>query len=575
MNRAARRKRAKSKNNQWNNQRLQQLLKEGVDLQRQGDYDKAAAIYHDILRQCPTHYDAMQLLGAIASHRNKWEEARDWYIRSLKLRPDQANVWFNLARVYYCVRALDGAVEAFGKAIECKPDYADAYYNRGTSYCDRLHLEEAVADFEKALALQPDHPLAGRSLALAYRDMYRYDDAIAKLKDQIERHPENDVLHTTIALVYRDIGDKDAAIVHLKRALELNPGHAETHYKLSVLHHKKEQLEQHIPGLETLLEKEGRPNHELVYLHFALAKSYDDLGDYNKAFEHYDAGNEYERSGVSYTTDKVRGYFKRIEKVFTPLLFEKGAPEAGVSSHTTPIFILGMPRSGTSLMEQIISSHSDVEAAGERDELHYVVTGNPWEKRENYLDAVTGYDAKQFAEMGAEYQKRLEARFGTPAYLTDKMPMNFHYVGMIKLMLPHAKVIHCVRHPLDTCLSVYRRLFWGRQPYAYNQTELAEHHQLYQELMAYWHSVLPGFIHDVNYETLIENPEQEIAAMLDFCGLEWQDSCINFHKNKSSVVRTASAEQVRQPLYKDSMQGWKRYQDYIQPMIDVLGIEPV
>lgn len=568
MNRAQRRKQSKAQSKQNVNLSIAQYLQMGLAHHTKGEFAAAEQIYRQILARHPDHIDALQLLGTIAIHFQHYTEAKALMTRSLELKPDQPNVWYNLARAHYLCREMLPSVEANTRAIALNPDHGEAYYNRGNVYAELKEYEKSIADYKQAVRIDPLHWDAARNMALTYKEMQDYDSCIAQFNAMLQQFPNDAQIHRALGLVMRDIGDLSNAQMHLEKAAELAPGDAEIWYNLGLVKKYQPQDRQQIDQMEDLSKRPSCTPRDLTFFHFALAKAYEALKEYQPAFAHYDEGNRLVRATLDYDTARVKTYFERIQSIFTPEFISKNSSSVPSVPTTTPIFILGMPRSGSTLVEQILSSHSEVTGAGEQDDLHYVVTGNPWEKREDYLNVVGGMSSEQFRAFGDAYQMQMK-RFGNAAYLCDKMPRNFHFVGMIKLMLPHAKVIDCSRNPLDTCASIYKHLFFGHHPYAYDQKELAEHYLLYQELMRYWRMAVPGFVYSLRYEKLIENPESEIRSLLAFCGLQWQENCLKFHDSERSV-RTASAVQVRQPLYKDAMQSWKRYADYITPMSDVL-----
>lgn len=250
-------------------------------------------------------------------------------------------------------------------------------------------------------------------------------------------------------------------------------------------------------------------------------------------------------------------------------LFDKHADRETGAGERVPIFIVGMMRSGTSLLEQMIASHSGVTGLGERSDLHYVITGRPLEERKDYLKKLASQSGSSLARMGKEYLG-LVGSMAKGRYFTDKMPGNFVYAGMIRLMIPHARIIHIERNAVDTCMSIYKRVFSGAHPYAYDHVELAAYYKDYKRLMTHWHEVLGQHILHISYETLIEQPEAEIRRVLAFCGLAYEPECLAFHANKRSV-HTASATQVRKPIYKDAIDSWKPYTPYIEALITHLG----
>jgi len=573
MNRAERRRQSKIQDKQNGNQNVTlnigQFLQLGIAHQARGELKQAEQVYRQILSVQPNQADALQLLGTIATQTGHHEQAKQLMHKSLSVNPNQPNVWYNLARAHYLSGERHESIAANTRAIALNPSHAEAYYNRANVQAEIRQYDAAIADYLQALRLDPNHWDAGRNLALTYREIQQHDACIDQLQRMIIQYPDDAQLHRSLGLTLRDVGDVAGAREHLTKAVALAPHDCELRYNLGLVKKYDAQDQVAIGEMEALAAQPNKPPQEGGYIHFALAKIYETLKDDAKAFTHYEQANAHIRSTIDYSTKRVEQYFDRLKAIFTPEFIARNQQQSEQALSKTPIFILGMPRSGSTLIEQILSSHSEVIGAGELDDLHLIVTGNPWEKRADYLTLLDQMKPEQFAAMGARYIEQMQ-RFGERPYVTDKMPRNAHHVGMIRLMLPQAKVIYCQRDPLDTCLSIYKHLFFGHHPYAYNQTEVAEHFLLQDELMQHWKRVMPGFVYDVSYEALVQNPEEQIRTLLDFCGLEWQENCLEFHRS-DRTVRTASAMQVRQPLYKDAMQSWKRYADYITPMRDVLG----
>ena len=304
-------------------------------------------------------------------------------------------------------------------------------------------------------------------------------------------------------------------------------------------------------------------------LNFALGKAFDDLGEGEEAFKCYIEGNRLYRKTLSFNIADEKKLFLRFKKMFDRDFFKKR--EGFGCSDSTPIFILGMPRSGSTLIEQILSSHPDIFGAGELSFTRRIVQT----KMSSNLDSMIPYTASRLkiddvAKMGNEYVTRIRKLAPKAKFITDKMPANFLFIGMIKLMLPNAKIIHSVRSPEDTCLSIFKQNFIGTHDYAYDMTELGQYYRLYSDIMNHWHTQFPGVIYDIKYEHLIANQEDETRKLLKFCNVEWDDNCLNFHKTARDV-HTASNVQVRQSIYSSSVAGWRRYEKQLQPLTNALG----
>ena len=288
--------------------------------------------------------------------------------------------------------------------------------------------------------------------------------------------------------------------------------------------------------------------------------------DSARAFHHLDTGNRLKRSTFSYDAAATGQWFNRIATAFTPELMAK-YQTAGAQSDL-PVFIIGMPRSGTTLVEQILASHPQVHGAGELSALSLAI-----EKAGTFPGSIGNWSADDLSRIGRDYLARIAPLANGKAHLVDKMPANFFYAGLIPLILSGARIIHCRRDPIDTCLSCYSKQFAGEQLFSYDQAELGQFHRDYQTLMAHWRTVLPAqcFI-EVDYESVVDDLEGEAKRLIDFIGLPWDDACLNFHQTRR-VVRTASVNQVRQPIYKTSKGRWQAHADHLRPLLAALGLK--
>ena len=330
----------------------------------------------------------------------------------------------------------------------------------------------------------------------------------------------------------------------------------------------------HLLTLEAIeADAANQAENEQMQVNFALGKAYADLGDHARSFRHWLQGNALKRRTLDYNEAATVDFFDRIRAVFTPELIAKATGQGDASR--LPIFILGMPRSGTTLVEQILASHRQVFGAGEIKDLDTVVRSVRVDgvQEAPYPDFVTAFGSQQLRQFGAEYVKRLRAYSATAERITNKMPSSFFYVGLIHLALPNARILHTRRNPIDTCVSCFSKLFTGAQNYSYELGELGRYYRKYDELMAHWRRVLPSdAMLDVPYEELVGDFEPWARRVIDFCGLPWDDACLAFHETKRPV-RTASASQVRMPIFKSSVGRWVAYKDLLEPLIRELPLE--
>ena len=372
--------------------------------------------------------------------------------------------------------------------------------------------------------------------------------------------------HCNLGIVLKDLGHLDEARRQITKAIELAPRKAVFHFNLTDTK-RMTAADPSLTAIEGLArEIDTLPADEQMHLHFALGKAYDDIGERDRSFSHLLAGNALKRRQAGYDEAGTLALFKRIQAVFIPeLVKDKGAVgKAGKD----PIFILGMPRSGTTLVEQILASHRQVFGAGELD-LFEQATADLVGKGA-FPEAVERLSAEDLEHLGRHYLAGLQAKAQGATRITDKMPRNFLFCGLIHLALPDARIIHTRRDPIDTCLSCFSKLFSRGHPYAYDLAELGRYYRGYEALMEHWRQVLPeGTLLEVRYEDVVADLEGQARRMLAFCGLEWDDACLAFHRTERPI-RTASAVQVRQPIYQTSVGRWRPDADLLKPLTDEL-----
>ena len=363
------------------------------------------------------------------------------------------------------------------------------------------------------------------------------------------------------------LGENDAAIDSLEKALTLRPDYASAHHNLSGLK-KYAKGDPHIAKMQSLLSNKNLSQSDQKFLCFALAKAYEDIGKHDALFEVLHKGNELRSLEIDSSIDEYQNNYSIFKKLFKssspivdkPLYYKKEL--------IRPIFIVGMPRSGTTLVEQILASHQEVYGAGELDTLKKVVNKN---LNGLLVTKKQGFVEKDFLPIRQEYFESLSRLNVTEGVITDKWPLNFQYIGFILRAFPEAKIIHLNRDPVATCWSIYKHYFSDiGNGWAYNLGDLVKFYGLYSELMNFWHELFPNKIYDINYEDLTISQEKETKKLLAFCELEWDENCLNFYTNTRDI-KTASASQVRKKMYQGSSENWKKYEQYIQPLVKGLS----
>ncbi|MCP4024353.1 MAG: tetratricopeptide repeat protein, partial [Desulfobacteraceae bacterium] len=434
-----------------------------------------------------------------------------------------------------------------------------AHTNLGNVFMAGGDLTNAEKCYQNALKIDPDHINALNNLGNARKKAGKPEAAESAYQKAIALKPDLAEAHSNLGVIFQENGQLEKAVASFKKAISINPALAETHKYLSFAVRHTE-YDQDIKAMERLYNQKTITPQQRMFLGFALGKAFEDLKEYDKAFEYIAQANRLMRSTIHFSIEETQTLFDRITKTFTKDFFdacnEFGHPDP------TPIFIIGMPRSGTTLVEQILASHSRVFGAGERNAF-MSLTQNILSRlfsTSHHPDTIKTFKTIS-QQIGQEYISTIRQQSHDAKHITDKMPYNFLLVGLIKTCLPNAKIIHCKRNPMATCFSIFKNHFPDTKAnlYAYDLNELGQYYNLYQSLMSHWKKVLPNYIHEINYEDLVSAQEKHTRQMLNFCNLPWDKQCLSFHKSKRKVA-TASAFQVRQPIYEDSVQFWKRYE---------------
>ena len=610
-------------------------LQIAVQHHQAGRLQQAERIYRQILREDPNQPDALHLVGLVAFQQNNSAAAIRDMRRAIELNPDSAPYHNNLASVYLAVRRLDEAAACCSRALQIRPDFAEARGNWGRVLAQRgdlpqaveayrlalgpnphspkLHfhlgealwrtdrIEEALDSFRTAVRLDPGNYDAYSMMGCVLLEAGRPDEAIDCFRRAVEIEPNGPDVHVNLGRALREAGQFDEAEACCLRALEidpqttaahyvfgailairgrfaeatdrfrevlaLEPDHADARLALAGLINDSSDLDEDPRRAEQRLRQENLPQLARCKLHFALGKDYDGRRQWERAFLHYREGNR--AANATFDQREFQQGVDAIIETFTDSLLAR-TPSDGRDSDL-PIYIVGMPRSGTTLIEQILSSHPGVAPGGEIGVMKIVGPLIPsFSSLDVYPRSVGRFDSNTIRRLADACLDRLRAIAGDADRATDKTPSNFLHLGMISLLLPNARVIHCRRHPLDTCLSCYFQYFPHRVDFAYDLDDLGVYYRHYRRIMEHWRPRLKLPILDVHYEELVANQEEVSRRLIDFCGLPWHDGCLDFHLNPRPV-HTLSNWQVRQPIYSNSIGRWKNYEQFLGPLKESLG----
>jgi tetratricopeptide (TPR) repeat protein len=537
--------------------------------QAQGRLDEAVACQERAIALKPDYVDAHNNAGLVLVSLGRMAEAVVHYEQALDLSPGHGNAHNNLGIALVALGRTSDAIVHYERALELNPADAKAHSNLGIALAAQGRGGEAIAHYEEALALNPEFADAHNNLGIKLQDQDRTEGAMAHYERALAIDPNHAEALNNVGNVFKERGRFEEAMAHYERAIAVQPSYAEAHYNRSEIKRFR-RADDDMAALEALADRADLPSNKALYAHFALAKAFDDTGDYARAFEHMRQGNALKRAQLDYDEPAVLALFQRISATFDRSLLER-LREAGDPS-SIPIFVLGMPRSGSTLIEQILASHPQIHGAGELMHLERTVgaltAGDP---PVPYPECVPAMDATALRQLGRDYLDHLPAVSSDKLRIVDKLPGNFLSIGLIRLILPHARIIHSMRDPMDTCVSCYSRLFTSGLHYTYDLAELGRYCRSYLKLMDHWRSVLPaGAMLDVSYEDVVDDLEGQARRLIDYCRLPWDDRCIAFHKTERPV-KTASAVQVRQPLSRGSLQRWRKYEAGLAPLQEALG----
>lgn len=534
----------------------------GGALKEQGKPDEAAGSFHKALLLNPDFAEAHNNLGSVLKEQGKLGEAVESFNKALKLQPDYADAHNNLGITLKEQGKSDEAIACYREALKLRPDMAEAYGNLGSVFKERRNLEPAIACYRQALKLRPDMADMHVGLGGALQMQGQLEEAIESFRKALALKPDCIGAYIGLAWVCRDTGQFDTAKTYLDQALAMEPENPAAWSVLPFLRKMTVGDQPWAEAAQRLLERGPKPPEEMG-LCYALGKYNDDTRQYDAAFSCYERANQLERrSAGAFNRDKVR---RHVDAIIAAHPIEAVRRQTGGSDSSRPLFIVGMPRSGTSLTEQILASHPDVFGAGE---LSF------WRQQvQKYLSIMPSWqhDVPLLQELSTQYEAELQRHSASALRVVDKMPGNFLYLGLIHAVFPQARILHTRRNPMDTCLSIYFQNLSGHD-YANDLDDLAFFYREYHRLMAHWRAVLPPEVFlDVSYEALVEDQEGWSQRVIEFIGLEWDERCLNFHETERKVG-TASNWQVRQKIYKTSKERWRNYEKFVGTLLPLLDL---
>jgi tetratricopeptide (TPR) repeat protein len=548
----------------------------GVARHAQGELEAAIAWYRRALTSGPDHPVVRNYLGLALRDHGKLDEAAACYQRALQLNPDYPDAYFNLGDVLFRQDDFAGAAAAYGRAVSLRPDHVDAHCHLGAALNAQGQAGEAAACYRRALELGPNRPQTCVDLGDAFYALEDLAGAEAAYRRALSLDAQCAEAHNGLAYVMEHQGRTQQAVEHATAALGLRPDWTEPLSTLAGLAANGycDFPESQAERLKTLAANANLAPSDASRLHFALAQLHERRGAYDDAFAAYRQANALQQR-LARQADQAFDA-RAHDEVIDGLIAAFGARFFGRThgfglDTETPVFIVGMPRSGTTLVEQILSRHPQVFAAGETNDGGRLVARLPelLGGAEGYPRCIERLDPTAARTLAGEYLQAIAARSGDAARVTDKSPLNYLYLGLLAALFPRARVIHCRRDPRDVCLSCYFQYF-GRAGFAWDLGDAGRYYRTYQRLMDHWRDVLPVHPLEVVYEDLVAHQEAVSRQMVAFCGLPWDERCLTFYESRRPV-HTASKLQVRRPIYATSVGRWRRYEKHLKPLLDALG----
>lgn len=582
---------------------INQKVNQAQEQQRNKQYNRAEQTYLELINII-RHPDIMHMYGNLLLETKQFTKAATIINNAIQINPKSAAYHSTLGLVFKNSGDLNSSIKSFREAISISPSFAPAYFNLGQIYRANKNWSKAMSFFKKGLSFDKKNLNAYLDIGNLLRDQLRWDEAIEFFHQALLINPNFARAHYNIALTQRDKGKHQLAFESAERSLDCYPRNPKAALLKGELLEHGGDITAAIQVYRDCLEMDNQfteaywsignisrnnfsdsdirnmsellmailPDSKKVYLYFSLAKAYEECGDFAKAFWNLSKGNELKNLQLEYNKEQHRVDLETIANTFSRKSLETLSQLT--NNKVRPIFVLGIPRSGTSLVEQILSSHSQVSGGGELNTMANIlfkvlpqITGVSWTESLNMLDQSI------LEKLASTYINQNKALIESNNYFTDKLPFNYIIIGLISVIFPNAKFIHIYKNPIDSCLSCYKQLFTAGQEFSYSLENLAEYYLDYQKLMRHWIATLPaGKIHNISYEELVEVPETEIRDLLKFVDIPFENECLDFHKT-TRKVSTASSGQVRQPLFKSALARWKNYQPYLKTLLETLPKE--
>jgi len=535
-------------------QAIKKAKKKGLDAK------KLQALANQSKVLAATEAPSQQELRNLFEHyqNGQFPEAEKLALSITREFPKDPVAWKVLSEVLRITGRYSEALNAGQKAVALSPQDAEAHNNLGITLEELGRLHESATSYRRAIALEPDSAEAHNNLGVTLKKLGRLDEALASYKQAIALKPKYAEAHRNLGITLRELGRLDDALASFKQAVVLKPDYAQAHRQLSLLKKFNSQDEQYLKMVELSLDK-NISEEQRCHINFGLAKACEDLGDYEQAYTYYGEGNVLRKKLLGYDINQDIDLFRKI-KFNYPRIERNSIEPDKLSKNLMPVFIVGMPRSGTTLVEQILSSHTRVTGAGELDFVE--------EFGKDLATGITAVNNRSMLNFREKYLDEMKKVSNGKFIVTDKMPQNFIFIGLLAAAFPEAKIIHVKRDPAAVCWANYKQYFQSKNiGYCYSIDDIISYHELYKNLMKFWTNALNKRIYELNYELLTVNQENETRKLIEYLCLDWDENCLSPQNNPRSVA-TASNLQVRQEVYQGSSEQWKKYQPFLDGAFD-------
>lgn len=544
-----------------------EILQNAIRHHQAGRMAEAENLYRRILEGHPDHCDALHLLGTLIHQRGDSHTAIKFIQQAIAIYPDNALYHFSLSTIQLMCQNYPASIRSGEQALRLKPDYPAAHLNVACALKAQRRFAKALDHLQQAIAIAPNFSAAYVNAGNIHLELDEADTALHYYEHALQIDPCQPQTLFNLGNVYMVLGKLEQAQCHFRKALELKPDYGDAYRAISSIK-RFEKDDSDIRKMEGLLAQTNLAPTNRMLLNFSLGKAYEDIAEYEQAFAAINTANRIKRSHLNYAYTADEAYCQRLMAVFNKDFFAQregwGMPDAA------PLFIVGMPRSGSTLVERILATHPQTHGAGEITDLEETIASfHSGGEGGAFPESLRAVDRHWLNTIAQTYLDRLQ-RFGSQwRYISNKLLSNFLLLGMIRLLWPNARVIHCRRDPMDTCWSCFKHHFADGQAYSYDLVELGRYYKLYQQLMQHWHDTMPGWFYDIQYENLINDQEGETRRLLEFLSLPWNEECLSFHQARSAV-KTASAIQVRRPLYQRSLRLWRHYKQQLAPLAAII-----